>query len=232
MTDQMEHLVWATNDLPEDRLLTLKSELASSIARDSSQRRHVRIGAGVGAVGATALVTVAASLLSGPAAGAVWSAVPAPLTISMSDPMVQACLADLPVGTHDETGHGPLMPLVAERRGRSRAALLGGDDSQAICIATPTSRTGGRTVSPELAPGQDISVAGNGGSTDAASGDRYVYGRVSSGVTAVSITTTAGVDVTASVVHGSYVAWWPGPAGPATIAAKDSRGQMVAEAKP
>lgn len=232
MTNNIEDLVWTTNDLPAERRLGLKRDLVTRIARHDRRRRRLRVAAGIG-VGATAAAsTVAVMLSSTPAASAAWSAVPAPVAISVNDPMVQQCLADLPAGPSEYIGHAQLTPMVAERRGTSRAALLGGDDSQAICITTPTSRTGGRTLSPALAVGHDISLIGNGGSTDAASGDRYVYGRVSSRIVAVAVTTTTGLQVTASVAHGSYVAWWPGGAGPATVRAEGLSGQVIATISP
>lgn len=232
MTHNIDDLVWTTNDLPVERRLGLKRDLVIRIARHDRRRRRLRVGAGIGVTATAAASTIAVMLSSTPAASAAWSAVPAPLTISVNDPMVAQCLADLPAGPSDQIGQAQLTPMVAERRGTSRAALLGGYDSQAICITTPTSRTGGRTLSPALPVGHDISLTGNGGSTDAASGDRYVYGRVSPRVDAVTVTTTTGLQVTASVAHGSYFAWWPGGAGPATITAEGLHRRVIATVSP
>lgn len=232
MTNNIDDVVWTTNDLPMEHQLGLKQDLMTRIARDDRRRRRLRFGAGIGVAATAAAVGAAVMFASSPAASAAWSAVPAPIAVSAGDPMLQRCLADLPTGPRDLVGHAPLTPIVAERRGTSRAALLEGADSQAICIATPTSRMGGRTLSPSLAVGNDISVSGNGGSSDAASGDRYVYGRVSSRVAAVAVTTTTGLQVTASVARGSFIAWWPGGAGPATITAEGLNDRVIATVRP
>ncbi|MDQ1730941.1 MAG: hypothetical protein QOK10_1100 [Pseudonocardiales bacterium] len=231
MTDYVDDCVWACGDLTPARRAALKHDLVTRIGRDKRRyRRHVATAVGVAAVAAAA--TVAAMLRFTPAATASWSAVPRPLSIGFDDPMVQQCLAGLPAWPSELVGRAQLVPMVAEKRGTSRAALLGGGDSQAICIAVDKSRTGGRTLSPALPAGTEISVAGNGGSTDTDSGDRYVYGRVAPRVVTVSIVTTTGLHVTASVAHGSYVAWWPGGAAPATLTAEDVNGQLIARISP
>jgi hypothetical protein len=231
MTDIVDDRVWDAGDLSASQRVALKHDLVTRIARDDRRHRQ-HVGAGVSVSVVAVAVTAAAMLTFTTAASASWSAVPAPLSIGLDDPIVQQCLAGLPASPSEQVGQAQLVPMVAEKRGTSRAALLGSGDSQAICIGVDKSRTGGRTLSPVLPAGQEISVAGNGGSTDADSGDRYVYGRVSPRVVTVSIVTTTGLHVTASVAHGSYVAWWPGGAAPATVTAEDVNRQVIASISP
>lgn len=231
MTDIIDDRVWGAGDLSASRRVALKHDLVIRIASDDRRRRR-RVRSGVSLTVVAVAVTAAAMLTFTPAASASWSAVPAPLSVGLDNPMVQQCLGELPAGPSEQLGQAQLVPLVAEKRGTSRAALLGSGDSQAICIAVGKSRTGGRTLSPALPAGQELSVAGNGGSTDADSGDRYVYGRVSPRVVTVSIVTATGLHVTASVAHGSYFAWWPGGAAPATVTAEDVNRQVIATISP
>ncbi|WP_427889130.1 hypothetical protein ACQHIV_37795 [Kribbella sp. GL6] len=231
MTDIVDDGVWAVEDLSASRRVGLKNDLLTRINREERRHRQ-RVAGGVAAsVVAVAGAAVAAMLTFVPTASASWTAVPAPLAISLDDPMVQQCLADLPDRPVGLVGKAQLVPVAAEKRGTSRAALLGGSDSQAICLEIGKSRGGGRTLSPALPPGHEISVAGNGGAIDAGSGDRYVYGRVSRRVMTVSVVTTTGLHVTASVAQGAYLAWWPGGSAPATLVAEDANHQVIATMK-
>lgn len=221
---------WPVADLSMERRAGLKRTLLAELTRRNRRQHRVRFVTGAAVATTAVSATVAMVLSSPPTATAAWNAVPSPLTMSSHDPMVQQCLADLPKGSPSQLGRAELAPVVAESRGKSRAVLLGGDDSQGVCVATPTTRTGGRTLAPPL-KGHDISVAGNGGSTDG-SGFRYVYGRVSARVASVAVVTTSGVHVTSSVAHGGYIAWWPGAEGPARIVAENANGDVIATNNP
>ena len=231
MTDMIEDRVWDVDDLPRSRRIALKHDLASRIVCDDRRHRG-QVRSGIGVTLLAAAVTAAAMWTFTPQAIASWSAVPIPLSIALNDPMVQQCLEDMPTGLSEQVPRAELVPVVAEKRGTSRAALLSDEDSQAICITVGKSRTAGRTLSPALATGQNVSLTGNGGSTDADSGDRYVYGRVSPRAVMVEIVTTTGLHVTASVARSCYLAWWPGGAAPATITAEDANHQVITTIRP
>lgn len=230
MTDGTDELAWNTANLSDERVQALKAQLLDRVTAHETRHRRLRMTVGgVSLAIALAAISISSVIRSAPPA---WSAVPTLLPISADGPMVRACVTDLPSGSGPETGSLGLAPLVVERRGRSEAVLLGGRGVQGLCVSTPSSRDGGRTASPPLRDGQELSLAGNGGFVGQGSGDRYVYGRVSSRVVAVSVLTTAGTDVAASVANGSYVAWWPASAGVRSITARDAEGHALVEMKP
>ena len=222
---------WPVDDLTAERRADLKRDLMSELTRQGRRQRRLRLTAAALVVTAAGSTAAGVLLSSPPTATAAWTAVPSPTAISVQDPLIQQCLAELPTGAPAQTGRAELTPVVAETRGASRAALLDGDDSQAVCIATPTTRNGGRTLAPPLKAGADLSLAGNGGSSDG-SGARYVYGRVSGRVASVEVRTTSGLHVTSSVAHGAYVAWWPGGQAPAKITASDANGTALVTLTP
>lgn len=231
-TDMTDSIVdWPVDDLTVERRANLKRDLLAELTRQNRRQRRLHVVTGAVVATTAASATIAMVVSTSPTATAAWSAVPVPLAISLNDPMVLQCLAELPAEPSSQVGRSALTPLVAESRGTSRAALLEGNDSQGVCIATPTSRSGGRTLAPPLTAGLDITLAGNGGSTDP-SGSRYVYGRVSSRVASVAVTTTSGLHVTSSVAHGAYLAWWPDGKGPEKIIALDADGDVIAAIRP
>lgn len=224
----IEEILGTTTDLESDRLANVKRHTKSRMARETRHLRRRQIAVTAGTLSLAAATAMTLMLTTTAPASASWSAIPAPLSMSLDDPMVAQCLASMSAGSMSKVGSPTLTVVVAERRGTSRAALLDSGDSQAICIATPTSRTGGRTLSSPLPAGQDILISGNGGSTDPSSGERYVYGRISRRIADVTVTTTGGTEVTASTANGSFVAWWPAGASPRSIAARAADGQVLA----
>ena len=154
---------WRVRDLSLERRAVVKARLVEELLRQNRRHRRLRIAVGATVAAATASAITAMALLSPSTATAAWNAVPTPLPISLQDPMVLRCLADLPTAPPDQNGWSKVTTVVAESRGSSRAALLEGEDSQGVCVTTPSSRSGGRTDAPPLRAGQDMSLTGNGG---------------------------------------------------------------------
>jgi hypothetical protein len=225
-------LDWPVDDLPVERRAAVKRVLLTQIHGERRRRRRARVATSAALAGTAATAVVGSLLWSPQPATAAWTAVPDPVAMTMTDPTVQRCLADLPpVVAGGEPGRQRFTSVVAERRGRSRAVLLDGAYSQGVCVTTPTARDGGRTVSPRVGPDRALTLAGNGGSTDAG-GFRYVYGRVSSRVVTVTVSTEGGLHVSSSVARGGYLAWWPGSDPPRRLIAQDDAGTTIARITP
>lgn len=227
MTD---HDLWVVEDLPPERLAAIRDDLHSAVTR--SALRSVRVRA-LAACGAALLVGAGAvTVVDRPQQAAAWTAVPSPYAATMSTPMIEQCLANIPRPPDGmSVGVGALSIAVGESRGRSHAALLNAVDSQAVCITGPSGSAGGRTTSAPLGPEDLLTIAGNGGSVGR-SGERYVYGRARGDVTRVVVRTSDGGTVSASVGHGAFLAWWPTSAAPVAVAAIDGHGRTLSELRP
>ncbi len=224
-------------DAPHVELSPLRLEqLEAFVVREAENRpRPARLASRrTRAVLATAVLAgvvggwQAVGLLSGAApAGAAWSAVPRPLAAPDAEELARTCSARLPAGTTPGGTSTPVTPVLAERRGTSSAVLMGGADNAGVCLQGRNFWAAGRTEAPPLKAGQALDVQENGGNVTEGDAARYVYGRAGSAVTAVSVDTSDGRRVTATVKDGFFFAWWPSGADPTTVTAADATGEKV-----
>lgn len=182
------------------------------------RRRRLLVSAGlIGAAG----IAAPAILLGGGTAYASWTATPEALTDTAADAAATTCRRIL--GAPDQEGRVAL----AERRGGWTYVLLAGPRSQAVCmmasdsVGKDTSDRDGffgthspdvLTTAPDrLAQDRIVEHASGEGRTDEG-WFNWLEGYVGSGVTGVTVHTSSGLDIEASVVGNRFAAWWPGTA--------------------
>lgn len=233
MAVSLESLIDPTPSFSPERATAIKERTMATLV---AQRRRRRIWRGAALT--TCAVTIAGSaafmvLKPSQPAVAAWNAIPQPTSIAMDDPMIERCQTELSqLPSPDAVSGWAVVPILAETRSKSKAALLTGADHQGICIEATTSRTGAITDAPPLERRQDLRLTGNGGSVDDPAGIRYVYGRTSPRVASVTVVTTGRLEVTASVSDGAFMAWWPGSDAPLEVLASDAAGKIIATMQP
>ncbi|WP_418060966.1 hypothetical protein [Pimelobacter simplex] len=185
------------------------------------RRRRIRnrllVAAGLaGAVG----VAGPALLLGGGSAYGTWTPKPEPLTAAAAIEAGATCRAALAVPDRGER------VALAERRGTWTYVLLTGPRGEAACVMPEALVASGRpddrerskgflgTYTPD--PSAPPVLAPDGFDEDSAmdsSTDEgwlvWTSGHVGSGVTGVTVHTSTGLDIEASVAGGRYAAWWP-----------------------
>lgn len=185
------------------------------VATGRPHRRRWRLVVLAGLAGAAG-VAVPGLLLGGNAYGS-WTPTPEPLTTLDAAAAASTCRAAL--GT---PGRGERV-AVAERRGEWTYVLLADPGTETICLM-PDDLVGQDNPSPKalfssydpdapavptLAPDGFDEATSMQGSTDAG-WFLWVEGYVGSDVTGVTVHTSSGLDIEASVVGNRFAAWWPG----------------------
>lgn len=178
----------------------------------SRRRRGLLLATlGLGATGAA----IPGLLLGGNAYGS-WTPTPEPLTAAAADEAATTCRAALGVPDGEE----PV--LVAERRGDWTYVLVASAKTEAICLMPDDSigrdpDVGGNLFGsydadapapPTLDPTGFDEATSMEGSTDEG---WFIWseGYVGSDVTGVTVHTSSGLDIEASVVGERFAAWWP-----------------------
>ncbi|KRA31370.1 MULTISPECIES: hypothetical protein [unclassified Nocardioides] len=183
--------------------------------RPHRRRNRLLVTAGLAAA---AGVAVPVLLLGGGTAYGSWTPTPTPLTGAAADAAATACRAALAA-----PGRGERVAL-AERRGEWTYVLLAGPRGEAACVmpdelvAHPTEREkrkgflGSYTPDPSTPPSLDPSgfeeTASMGGSTEEG-WVNWTAGYVGSEVSGVTVHTSDGLDIEASVAGNRFAVWWP-----------------------
>ncbi len=225
MTDALSHLDPApSTDLTEAereradatfaRIVATPSDAPVPVEPDRPHRRRNRLLVTAGAAGAAGVV-VPTLLLGGNAYGS-WTPTPEPLTGAATAEAATTCRAVLDVPDRGER------VAVAERRGEWTYVLLTGPRAEAACLMpddlvgqVPTERGdffGSYDTDPPAPPtpdpsGIDETTSMVGGTSEG--WFSWVEGYVGSDVTGVTVHTSAGVDIEASVAGNRFAAWWP-----------------------
>ncbi|MGY2876545.1 hypothetical protein ACVW00_003735 [Marmoricola sp. URHA0025 HA25] len=179
-------------------------------------RRRNRMLVLLGLAGAAG-VAVPAMLLGGGTAYGSWSPTPHPLTDVAAAEAATTCR--ILIGAPDRGER----VAVAERRGGWTYVLLAGPRTEVVCLM-PDDLVGQRHTAggsfsgrydpdapapPALAPDTIDETTSQEGSTDEG-WFNSVEGYVGSDVTGVTVHTSSGLDIEASVVANRFAAWWPG----------------------
>ncbi|MGE9351046.1 hypothetical protein ACQP60_16390 [Isoptericola variabilis] len=221
---------------PDDDAL---QAILGTARRATPMRRRARpaVLAGAAAAGVVAVAGAAAVVWwpAPQAAYASWTAVPATVTPAAAEADVQQCESVAHGITEGEDGPHvedvPISPVLAERRGDYTYVLLAGDGATGECLVTTrasgaTDVVGGDAVLASVAdePGaRDVTTVGAGTASwsEGDTGDGALtsaYGRVGADVASVSVVTTAGERVEATVQDGWWAVWAPGEASLRTTA--------------
>jgi hypothetical protein len=169
----------------------------------------------VGLAGAAA-VAIPALMLGGGNAYGSWTPTPEPLTDVAATKAATTCRAVLGVSDRGER------VAVAERRGEWTYVLLAGPGTEATCLMPdelvgqgPTDREDffgsydtDTVTPPTLDPDRIDETTSMQGNTEEG-WFSSVEGYVGSGVTGVTVHSSSGPDIEASVASNRFAAWWP-----------------------
>lgn len=197
------------------RILKTPSDAALSAEPERPRRRRARLLGAVGLIGAAGAV-IPVLLLGGGSAYGSWTPTPEPLTAEAAAAAATSCRAALEVPDLGER------VAVAEQRGEWTYMMLTGPESEATCLMPADSVGqdaadrggffGTYTPDPAAPPalatdGLDEHTSGDG-STDEG---WFVWanGFVGSDVTGVTVHTSTGLALEASVVGNRFAVWWP-----------------------
>lgn len=193
------------------RIVSTPIEEASVVPPVRRRRRRLLAIAGLGAAG----IAVPGLLLGGSAYGS-WTPTPEPLTATAAVEAATTCRSAL------EVPGGGARALVAERRGGWTYVLVAGPGSETVCLMPNEAIGQGRTRADDFfgshdpdapapptlrADGIDEATSMQG-STDEG-WFSWVEGYVGGDVTGVTVRTSSGLEIEASVVGGRFAAWWP-----------------------
>lgn len=194
--------------------------------------RTPRAGRGWVAVGTVVAALVLWTLNAAPSVGrpelalAGWEATPTAPDVALADAASEPCMA---------SGLGvPAMSIVAQdQRGNAATILFAGGGQLSICVvgrdksgtvvaaATGVSRL--ETTAKALSVDSGLSEP----KTPNFPGLTVIAGRVGQGVSSVEVVREDGVEVTATVASGYFVAWWPTTDKAGTVVGKDESGTQV-----
>jgi hypothetical protein len=197
------------------RIVAMPSDAPAPVEPALPSRRRRRLLVTLGLVGAAG-AAVPALLLGGNSAYASWTPTPEPLSDQAAAEAATTCRATF--GARDEEGR----VAIAERRGEWTYVLLTGPGSEAVCLMPNDSV--GQTIHdgddffgtydpdpaapPALASDRIATSESMEGSTSEG-WFAWLGGYVGSDVTGVTVHTSSGLDIEASVAGNRFAAWWP-----------------------
>lgn len=204
---------------PTDAPVSAVTIEPGSTAKTRRRRNRLLIAAGFVCTAAVTGVAVPGLLFGGDSAYASWTPTPEPLTGEAADAAAATCYAALDVQNQGER------VTVAERRGQWTYILLAGPKAQATCLMPddligaqgPGEQSkdgffGSYSPDPSPAPALDADGIEETTSMDGSTDEGWFVwaeGYVGSDVTGVTVQTSSGLNITASVVDGRFAAWWP-----------------------
>lgn len=200
------------------RIVATPTDESVPVEPDGQRRRRSRLmmTLGLAVAAAVAGVAIPALLLGGGDAYGSWTPTPERLSDAAAADAGTTCRANFAV----PDGVGRV--AIAERRGEWTYVLLAGPGIEAICLMPDDSV--GRPIAngddffgsydpdpaaaPTLAPDRIAETEHQEGSTSEGWFIR-TGGYVGSDVVGVTVHTSSGLDIEASVVDGRFAAWWP-----------------------
>jgi hypothetical protein len=200
------------------RIVATPSDEPVAVERGRTHRGRGRLMVAVGLAGAAG-VAIPGLLLGGGSAYGSWTPTPEPLTDVAAANAAATCRAVLDIPDRGER------VAVAERRGEWTYVLLAGPGTEATCLMPDDlvgqedpvgKRDEGYFASydpheaapPTLDPDQIDETSSMEGSTDEG-WFTWSEGYVGSDVTGVTVHTSSGLDIEASVAGNRFAAWWP-----------------------
>jgi hypothetical protein len=214
-------------------------------------RRAALVGAPIAAASAVVAVLVTGFGPTTQIAFAGWTATPTTPAAGQVTAAEKLCLATANAGLQSArstrmqesllgTPEGSFEPVVVDTRGpytlvvmsvtgtvgREEAACLTGPGTLATHPQIQTS-TSMATPPPEPDTVGTTGWGKGGTSSTGSAEDTVLLGTVGATVSTVTLTLTNRSSVTASVANGTYAAWWPGAASPASAIARTGTGRTV-----
>jgi hypothetical protein len=196
------------------RIVSTPNDETVPVRPSRPHRRRRRLLATVGLLGAAG-AAIPGLLLGGSAYGS-WTPTPEPLTGVAAAAAATTCR-----GGVDEPDRGERVAM-AERRGEWTYVLLAGSGSEVICLMPDDLIGKGLTAGgdffgsydpdapepPTLDPDRIDETTSMQGSTDEG-WFTWSEGYVGSEITSVTVHTSSGLDIEASVTGNRFAAWWP-----------------------
>ncbi len=197
------------------RIVATRGDEPVPLAADRPPRRRSRLLVTLGLAGAAG-VAIPVLLLGGGTAYGSWTPRPEPLTDVAAAKVATTCRTALDVPDRGER------VAMAERRGDWTYLLLAGSGTQAICLMPddlvgqdPTAREDffgsydtDTVAPPTLDPDRIDETTSMQGNTEEG-WFSSVEGYVGSDVTGVTVHSSSGLDIEASVAGNRFAAWWP-----------------------
>lgn len=233
-------LVPAERDLDPARAERMRTSLVEWAERnDEPEPRQSLPGRRLVAVAAAATVAavgivVGADALRPDSAYAGWTASPDEITGSELAALGEDCVASV----QDAFPNAPagLAPVLGDRRGDFETTLIASDGSVALCATwlganadgvQQGNTLDGLVLNARLTPGNNVELLANPGQTGGDDAARVAFGLVSDEVASVDLLAEDGTELTASVVSGHFLGWWPSGADVEEITARDASGDVV-----
>ena len=201
------------------RIVATPSDGPVTVEPDRPRRRRSRLLVAAGLSGAAGVAIPGLLLLGGGNAYGSWTPTPEPLTDVAATKAATTCRAAL---AEPDIGE---RVAVAERRGEWTYVLLAGPGTEAICLM-PDDLVGqekpadhkdegffgsydpDKAAPPTIASDRIDETTSTEGSTDEG-WFTLSEGYVGSDVTGVTVHTSSGLDIEASVAGSRFAAWWP-----------------------
>lgn len=199
------------------RIVATPADVPAAVepVRSRQARRRNRLLVAAGLAGATGIAVPA--LLGGGGAFGSWTAEPEPLSAAATAAAGTTCRAALDVPDLGEHA------VLAERRGEWTYVLLAGPQSEATCLmpdglVAREARNGdddffgSYSPDPSAPPTLHPDALEEGQSMEGSTHEGWFVwtsGYVGSDVTGVTVHTSTGLDIQASVAEGRFAAWWP-----------------------
>lgn len=214
--NDLPNLYPAPQKLTADRRAAVRSTVVWAVAAPTPSRPWIRrrIAAIALSIGAAAVLAVLGLLQPWVTPAATWASVPERADAATTASLGSACTAGI-TARHFPMSVAAATPVLAETRGTSTAVLLASPSQVQICVTGPGGEfdsLGVYQVEPLSATGRGV-VDGIPGSRQGGNPLRVIFGRLDSGTDMVTVKTTDGLSVTASVATSGtlayFLAWWP-----------------------
>lgn len=202
-------------DATFSRIVATPVDTAVPVGSGRPHRRRNGLLVALGLMGAAGVAVPV--LLGGGSAYASWTATPVPLTGAAATAAGTTCRNAF------EAADGGERVVIAERRGEWTFVLLVGPQSEAVCLMPDDPEGsgvpgedgffgsyGGSDLGAAPTPAADDLVENGSMSSDTDEGwFIWVEGFVGSDVIGVTVHTSTGLDVEASLAGNRFAAWWP-----------------------
>lgn len=226
----------ARREMSAARAVTLRHAIERAARDQRPTRRKAWFIVPVAACALGALLLVIANPVTPTAAYASWTAQPGTLTSAETTELGERCARS--VHSTFNNAAGDLKPVVGERRGTFQTALIASGPQIALCAdwlgvshggSVRGSSLSGLVLDAVLKQGEVLRTVAVPGQLNGPDAARIAFGLVSPDVHAVKVVTADGVEVTASVRSGYFLAWWPSGADAAKVKAFAATGELLAE---
>ena len=195
-----------------------------------ARRTWIPMRLAVRPIAVAAALVIAAGLLAistrpgavGPTVAFVgWQPIPGVADSTLASGAIPEChAADAELVAQDQRGNAATLLFAS---GRELTLCLAVEDSSGTIVAAASGGTHLGTQSGALSVDTGMSVPANPGWP----GLRILAGRTSGAVATVTVTRSDGVEITATVRSGYFVAWWPSDIPGATVTARGASGTVI-----